>query len=72
MNILGAICIAPFTLEIISTMPFPMVNFRLLTRNFNTFGFEIYGSNKPYFYNNIKEVELYHDHLNKNPIITEW
>ena len=72
MNTLGIICIDPFTQETISTMPFPMVNFRLLTRNFNMFGFEIYGLNKPHFHDNIEEVELYHDHLNKNPIITEW
>ena len=44
-------------------MDFPIVNFRLLARNFNMFGFEIYGLNKPHFYSNIEEVELYHQHL---------
>ena len=28
------------------------------------FDFEIYGLNTPHFYNNIEEVELYHQHLN--------
>ena len=71
MDTLGIIHLDKFTQDTIFTMPFPIVNFRLLTRNFNTFGFEIYGLNKPHFYANIEEVELYHDHLNKNPIITE-
>ena len=72
MDELGIIHLKKFTLDTIFTMLFPLVNFRLLTRNFNTFGFEICGLNKPHFYNNIEEVELYHDHLNKNPTITEW
>ena len=72
MDTLGIIHIDPFTQETISTMPFPIVNFRLLTRNFNTFGFEIYGLNNPHIYYNIEEVELYHEHLDKNPIITLW
>ena len=38
-------------------MDFPIVNFRLLARNFNMFGFEMHGSNKPNFYSNIEEVE---------------
>ena len=72
MDTLGIIHLDEFTQDTIFTMPFPIVNFRLLTRNFNTFGFEIYGLNNPHIYYNIEEVELYHDHLNKNPIITEW
>ena len=72
MDELGIICFAPFTMDTVTTMPCPMVNFRLLSRNRKIFGFEIYGSKKPYFYENIEEVELYHDHLDKNPIITLW
>ena len=49
------------------TMDFPIVNFRFLARNFNMFGFEIYGLNKPHIYYDIEEVELYNNHLNKFP-----
>ena len=49
------------------TVDFPIVNFRFLARNFNMFGFEIYGLNKPHIYYDIDEVELYNDHLNKPP-----
>ena len=49
------------------TVDFPIVNFRFLARNFNMFGFEIYGLNKPHIYYDIEEVELYNDHLNKFP-----
>ena len=49
------------------TVDFPIVNFRFLARNFNMSGFETYGLNKPYIYYDIKEVELYNDHLNKFP-----
>ena len=72
MDELGIIRIEPFSMDTISKMPYPTVNFRLLTRNFNMFGFEIYGLKNPHIYYDIEEVELYHDHLNKNPIITEW
>ena len=41
----------------------PLVNFRGLARNFDIFGFEIYGLNEPHVYNNIEEIELYHQHL---------
>ena len=50
------------------TVDFPIVNFRFLARNFNMFGFEIYGLNKPHIYYDIEEVELYNDHLNKPPV----
>ena len=72
MDTLGIIHLDEFTQDTIFKMPFPIVNFRLLTRNFNMFGFEIYGLNNPQIYYDIEEVELYNDHLNKNPIITEW
>ena len=72
MDELGIIHLDEFTQDTIFKMPFPIVNFRLLTRNFNMFGFEIYGLNNPQIYYDIKEVELYHDHLNKHPIITTW
>ena len=49
------------------TVDFPIVNFRFLARNFNMFGFEIYGLNKPHIYYDIEKVELYNDHLNKFP-----
>ena len=45
MDELGNIHLDEFTQDTIFTMPFPIVNFRLLTRNFNTFGFGIYGLN---------------------------
>ena len=63
MDTLGIIRLVKFTGENIDAMVFPIVNFRLLARNFNMFGFEIYGLNKPHIYNNIEEVELYHQHL---------
>ena len=72
MDELGIIHLDEFTQDTIFKMPFPIVNFRLLTRNFNMFGFEIYGLNNPQIYYDIEEVELYHDHLNKHPIITLW
>ena len=63
MDTLGIIRLVKLTGENIDAMDFPIVNFRLLARNFNMFDFEIYGLNKPHFYNNIEEVELYHQHL---------
>ena len=63
MDTLGIIHLDKFTEENIGVIDFPIVNFRFLARNFNMFGFEIYGLNKPHFYNNIEEVELYHQHL---------
>ena len=72
MDTLGIIHLVKLTGENIDVMDFPIVNFRFLARNFNMFGFEIYGLNNPHIYYDIEEVELYHDHLNKNPIITEW
>ena len=63
MDTLGIIHLDKFTEENIGAMDFPIVNFRLLARNFNMFGFEMYGINKPNFYSNIEEVELYHQHL---------
>ena len=63
MDTLGIIPLDKFTGENIDAMVFPIVNFRLLARNFNMFGFEINGLNKPHIYNNIEEVELYHQHL---------
>ena len=72
MDTLGIIHLVNLMGENIDTMDFPIVNFRFLARNFNMFGFEIYGLNKPHIYYDIEEVELYHDHLNKPPIITEW
>ena len=72
MDELGIIHLDEFTQDTIFTMPFPIVDFRLLTRNFNTFGFGIYGLNNSHIYYDIEEVELYHDHLNKHPIVTLW
>ena len=63
MDTLGIIHLDKFTEENIGAINFPIVNFRFLARNFNMFGFEIYGLNKPHFYNNIEVVELYHQHL---------
>ena len=64
MDTLGIIRLVNLTND---TMDFPIVNFRFLARNFNMFGFEIYGLNKPHIYYDIEEVELYNDHLNKFP-----
>ena len=72
MDTLGIIYLEEFTQDTISAMPFSIVNFRLLTRNFNLFGFEIYGLNNPHIYYNIEEVELYNDHLSRHPITTPW
>ena len=63
MDTLGIIHLDKFTEENIGAINFPIVNFRFLARNFNMSGFEIYGLNKPNFYSNIEEVELYHQHL---------
>ena len=63
MDTLGIIRLIKFTGENIDAMVFPIVNFRLLARNTSMFGFKIYGLNGPHIYNNIEEVELYHQHL---------
>ena len=68
MDTLGIIHLVNLTGESNDTMDFPIVNFRFLARNFNMFGFEIYGLNKPHIYYDIEKVELYNDHLNKPPI----
>ena len=49
--------------KIINKMHILIVNFRLLVRNTNLFGFDIYGLNKPCNYYNIDEIELYHQHI---------
>ena len=72
MDTLGIIYLEEFTQDTVSAMPFSIVNFRLLTRNFNLFGFETYGSNNPHIYYDIEEVELYNDHLSRHPITTLW
>ena len=64
---LGIIRVVPFSVDTVSNMPSPMVNFRLLSRNRSLFGFEIFGSMAPSFYGNIEEVELYDNHLDKHP-----
>ena len=66
MDTLGIIRLVKLTIkpgENIDAMVLPIVNFRFLARNTSMFGFEIFGLNKPHIYNNIEEVELYHQHL---------
>ena len=66
MDTLGNIRLVKLTInpgENIDAMVLPIVNFRFLARNTSMFGFEIYGLNKPHKYDNIEEVELYHQHL---------
>ena len=66
MDTLGIIRLVKLTIkpgENIDAMVLPIVNFRFLARNTSMSGFEIYGLNKPHIYNNIEEVELYHQHL---------
>ena len=72
MDTLGIIYLEEFMRDTVSAMPFSIVNFRLLTRNFNLFGFEIYGLNNLHIYYDIEEVELYNDYLSKHPVTTLW
>ena len=66
MDTLGIIRLVKLTIkpgENIDAMVLPIVNFRFLARNTSMSGFEIYDLNKRHIYNNIEEVELYHQHL---------
>ena len=66
MDTLGIIRLVKLTInpgENIDPMVLPIVNFRFVARNTSMFGFEIYGLNKPHNYDDIEEVELYHQHL---------